>query len=407
MMKLKDSEYRFNPYAPGFFENPYPFYDRLRENDPYHRSFMGTWILTRYDDIQEALVNPNLSSDLRNWTGFDKRYKDKESIPWFVTHSVLTVDPPNHKPLKNHLNKSFLESSLKKLNAQIPAIVKQKLEKLEKLGSFDFIPEFALAVPLETIYYVFGIEEADKPIVKKWSTDISKLIEPLPILANLEAADQSIQEFSQYLKEKILQKQLDKTKDEQCFLTSLIADPHSESFEKDEYILPNLILMFMAGHETTVNLIGNGIFALLNNPDQLKLLLENPELTGSAVEEMLRYDPPQQLAWRSALCDLKIGEHSFKKGDQLMLLLGSANKDPAYFSNPHKFDIKRMPNPHLSFGKGQHSCLGSWLARLQGKIAIREFVERFPAMEITSEGVRWFSNFSFRGLEKMPILTNN
>lgn len=399
-MKVSTNEVKFNPYEPGFFSNPYPFYERLRDHDPIHYSFMGTWVLSRYKDVNELLTHNALSSDLRNWVGFEKRYKDKELIAWMINHSVLNIDPPTHTSLRSYLKKSFMPKALEELNNAIKNNVRKQLEKLEGRDEIDLINDFALPVPLSTINYIFNIPEEDQKQVKEWSSNISKLIEPLPNLSALKVANQSILDFTAYLKDRIAER---KGKNGTDFISNILNTPIDQLIDHDDYILPNLILMFAAAHETIVNLIGNGMYALLKNPDQYALLQDRPELIETAIEEMLRFDSPQQLAWRSVLEDINLVGHDFKKGEQLMLLIGAANFDPLYFPDPYKFDITRKPNKHLTFGKGKHSCMGSWMARMEAKIAIPALIRQFPNMCIDDSQTKWLKNFSFRGLERAKL----
>ncbi len=389
---------KFNPYEPGYFENPYPFYQRLRENDPVHKSFMGTWILTRNKDVSELLSDPVLSSDLRNWNGFEKRYKNKELVAWMLNRSVLNIDPPEHTSLRSYLKKSFMPKALNDLSEAIEGIVEDQIQKLKGKKEAELISEFALPVPLGTINYIFDIPEPDQKQVKAWSSNISGLIEPLPNIQALKTANQSIIDFTAYLKARIKER---KGKPSNDFISNILNTPIDQLIAEDDYVIPNLIVMFAAAHETIVNLIGNGMYALLNHPDQMELLREQPELIGSAIEEMLRYDSPQQLVWRAVLEDTTLAGQDFKKGEQLMLLLGAANFDPEAFPDPYRFDIQRTPNKHLSFGKGRHTCMGSWMARMEGKLAIPALIKHFPNMKL--EETEWLTNLSFRGLKTMKV----
>ena len=399
-MEAIEKSVRYNPFVKGFYKNPYDQYKALREQDPMHASFMGAWVVTRYEDVREAINHPLFSSDLRSWKGFEKRYKNKELIAWMLTHSVLNVDDPTHKPLRSFLKQSFMPKALSDLAQTIGINAKNRLDNIEQMDVFDLISEYALAVPLDTINDIFGIPEEDREQAKEWSTHISNLIEPLPDISRLKTANQSIKDFSAYLKNMLLTTEASGI--QEGFLGKIIHTPLKELAKTDDYVLPNLILMFAAAHETTVNLIGNGLYALLQHPEQLQHLRKNPELMDVAIEEMLRYDSPQQLAWRSATEKLVLGGQVIQKGEQVMLLLGAANRDPAHFENPNTFDITRKPNQHLSFGQGKHNCMGSWMARMQGKIALKALLERFSTIEMVGEE-QWLENISFRGMSHFPL----
>ncbi len=389
---------RFNPYQKNFQSDPYPQYRELREQDPVHKSFMGTWVLTRYRDIDAILNDAEFSSNLRNWTGFEQRYKNKEPVARLLTQSVLNTDPPAHTCLRKSVVKAFAPKDLRSLSSTITELARRRLEMLDtSSGEFDAVAGFAVPFPVEVISHVYGVAGYDRAQVKQWSVDVSGLIEPLPALRSLKDAEQSIHDFEGYLRDRLEQGPVNDT------FPACMAD----AFEKGELAmdeaLANLILMFPAGHETTVNLIGNGIYTLLRNRDQLRLLLDRPELMDSAIEEMLRYESPQQVAWRSLLADREIGGRMLRKGEQVMMILGAANRDPEVFEDPDRFDITRRPNPHLAFGTGRHTCLGSWFAKLQAKIAMRLFLDRFPHVQLADESPVWHSTLSFHGLKSLPV----
>jgi pimeloyl-[acyl-carrier protein] synthase len=389
---------RFNPYQKDFQSNPYGQYRELREQDPIHKSFMGTWVLTRYRDIESILNDADFSSDLRNWKGFEQRYRNREPVARLLTQSVLNNDPPIHTCLRKSVVKAFAPKNLGSLSDRIAEFACRRLDMLDTTnGEFDAVAGFAVPFPVEVVADVYGVAGYDRAQVKQWSVDVSALIEPLPALSNLKDAEQSIHDFEVYLRDRLEQGPVDNT------FPSCMADALEKGDLNLDETLANLILMFPAGHETTINLIGNGIYSLLRNPDQLHLLRERPELMESAVEEMLRYESPQQVAWRSLLVDREVGGIELAKGEQVMMILGAANRDPEVFADPDRFDITRRPNPHLGFGAGRHTCLGSWFAKLQAKIGLRLFLERFPRLELTEETPVWHSTLSFHGLKSLPV----
>lgn len=403
-MEPETKHVRFNPYLSGYFDDPYPYYKELRDNDPIHKSFMGSWVVTRYKDCVDILKNPDFTSDLRKWSGFEMRYKNKKLVAELLTKNVLNTSAPVHYDLRNYLKKSFMPLSIEKLSSSIQRTVDETITQLKTIPSFDLISSYALPVPLKTICYIFDIPLDKMYQVKDWSTDVSNLIEPLPDMTTLNGANNGIIEFSEYLKSRLQEKEQESGDD---FLSAILNEPLKKLIDLDSYLLPNLIMLFAAGHETTVNLIGNGIYALLQNPEQLNYLQNNPEQIETAIEELLRYDSSQQLAWRVATKEIRVGDHTFFPGEQLLLMLGSANRDPEEFSNPEKLDLSRTPNRHLSFGRGGHQCMGAWLARLQGRIAIESFVKAFPAMNYDPEQTEWLHKLSFRGLKQLQIINQD
>lgn len=391
------SDIRFNPYVPGFYDNPYPAYDRLREADPCHLSFMGAWIMSRYEDVAAGLLHPDLSSDMRTWQGFYRRYNGQDLVSWFVDHALLTMDPPHHGLLKSVLSRSFLASAQAVFDQLVPAICTSRLDAILAKRRVDFIADYALAVPLDVIFHLFEVPDADRAQVKRWSSQVSRLIEPLPNGPELGQANDAILAFSEYLQTRAKAGSL-------SLLSQITRLSQDALYAGRDYLLPNLVLLFMAGHETTVNLLGNGLWALLQNPQSWASIdPDDRKCIERLVEEMLRYDPPQQLAWRTARRDLEIGGFRFSKGDQIMFLIGAANRDPIAFDAPGTFRPDRAPNPHLSFGRGPHACIGAWFARAQGRTAFAHLLRRIPLEQLVFSNAKWSSNFSFRGLEHLTL----
>jgi cytochrome P450 len=264
-------------------------------------------------------------------------------------------------------------------------------------SDFDAIEHFALPVPVRAVSHLYQVSTKDIAQVKKWSVHVSGLIEPLPAGCALEDAEQSIAEFKAYLRGRLSEPTV-----QDCLPNRMSKILHDGLMDED-HVLANLILMFPAGHETTINLIGNGLYTLLRNPEQMAHLRRSPELIDKAVEEILRYEPPQQVAWRSVLADCEIGGKHIRKGEQLMMLLGAANRDPEVFSDPEDFDITRERNPHLSFGNSRHACLGAWFARMQGALALSLFVAEFSDVRLRAQKPAWYPTMSFHGLKSLPV----
>lgn len=391
---------RFNPYEPGFSADPYSQYRQLRENDPAHRSFMGTWVLTRYRDIESVLRDPNFSSDPRNWKGFERRYQTRPGVSDLLARSVLNVDPPAHGPLRKCVAHAFAPADMSRLTGSIETILARHLDAIEEGGeAWDAIAQFALPVPLAVVCHLYGVPADRHEQFKRWSIAVSRLIEPLPSLQALHEATDGIGEFADWLRERLAAEEPDDS------FPGCMARAVRTGRITVDHALSNLILMFPAGHETTINLIGNGLYSLLRHPDQLALLRANPDLLDDAVEEMLRYESPQQVAWRTALAPCEIGGVRIEKGEQVMALLGAANRDPEVFPDPDAFRIQRQPNPHLAFGVGAHSCLGFWFAKLQARLAFRHLLTRFPDLGLDpGRPAVWQETLSFHGLKSLPLL---
>lgn len=388
------STVRFNPFGAGFTADPYPHYRELREADPVHRSFMGTWIVTRYADVNEVLRDPGYSSELGNWEGFDRRYRRRPAVSWLLTRSVLNTDEPAHTGLRKAIVQAFGPPDQDRLDAVVREALGERLCRLRGRDSFDAIADFALPVPVHTICRVFDVAAGDAARVKRWSVGVSSLIEPLPSGPVLGDAEASVEAFKAYLRARM--------EESGDGLPPRVRRSGRRLELRDEDLLANLVLMFPAGHETTVNLIGNGLLLLLRHPAQRRRLLEDPALWPSAIEEMLRMESPQQIAWRVTLSDRELGGRRIAAGEQLMMVLGAANRDPEAFAEPDTFDVGRSPNRHIAFGTGRHACLGAWFAKMQAARALRAMIEAFPALQLAGEP-DWYPTVSFHGLRGLPV----
>jgi pimeloyl-[acyl-carrier protein] synthase len=389
------NDIRFNPFETGFTSNPYDQYRELRKSDPIHRSFMGTWIVTRYADVSTALKNPAFSSDLSKWPGFNQRYRHRESVSWLLTRSVLNQEGAAHSLLRRAIVEVFSASDQDRFQAVVGDILREHLDHLRTKSSFDAIEDFALPVPVHTICRIFDVAAEHIAKVKAWSTGVSSLIEPLPTGPKLIDAEASVEAFKNYLLDRMQHAASEG-------LPRRIGQSTVQHGIGIEDALANLVLMFPAGHETTVNLIGNGLLLLLRHPEQRDRLLEDPSLWPGAIEEILRFESPQQVAWRVALSDVELGGTFIAAGEQLMMVLGAANRDPEIFGNPDQFDISRTPNRHLALGVGRHACLGGWFARMQGQLALKALVEAFPTLELAGTPA-WYPTVSFHGMSCLPV----
>jgi len=388
---------RYNPYLPEFAGDPYPQLRALQQHDPVHRSFMGSWVVTRYHDVAPALKDPRLSSALHNWSGFAQRYEGRPAIEWLLSHSVLNTDPPQHADLRKVITKAFGASLRIDLSRHLHEFFVSQVAALQGLNEpVDAIASFALAVPLQTIAHLFGLQADEHDMVKAWSNDVAGLMEPLPTGQALDDAEASIWAFREWIEARLRCQQDERS------LPGRIGRLLRQGEIDPDYAVANLILLYPAGHETTVNLLGSGLLCLLRCPEQMARLRAAPDLLPAALEEVLRFEPPQQIAWRNALEDVEIGGTPIGKGEQLMLALGAANRDPAVFPEPDRFDIGRTPNPHLSFGRGRHACLGAWLGRLQGELGLAALLAAVD--DIALAGVpEWLPTRSFHGLKHLPV----
>jgi pimeloyl-[acyl-carrier protein] synthase len=386
----------YNPLLPAVRRDPYPTYRALRRADPVHRSLlMDTWVLTRYDDVSLLLRDQRLSVERERWKGFQALDRQPP-----VT-SMLVVDPPYHTRLRGLVSRAFTPRTVERLRGRIETFVNDTLDRAEGRGGLELIDELAYPLPVTVIAEMLGVPPADWPRFRAWSRALVASLDPLSARAagSADAVLAARDALGRYLSEIVTLRRAEPRED--LITALLLLDESGEGLTHVELVvMANLLLV--AGHETTVNLIGNGVLALLRHPEQLAMLRERPELIRGAVEELLRFDSPVQLTARVALVPFELGGQEIQAGDMLIALLGSANRDGAQFSDPDRLHLEREPNPHLSFGRGIHFCLGASLARLEAQVAIGELVSRFPRLRLTG-AVRRSPTVTLRGIRRLPL----
>ncbi len=397
--------YAFNPLHPRLYANPYPIYRRLREQDPVHRSYlMGGYALTRYPDVLSVLRDERFSADDRNQRGFEKDLErrrrlgllDPDETPGI---SMLRTDPPDHTRLRKLVSKAFTPRAVRELEPRIEQIVTQQLDAVAGSGRMDLIQQLAFPLPVIVIAELIGVPSEDGDRFKQWSTEVVKAMGVTSIqdARDSRRAGKALQAYF----ETIAAERRREPRDD--LMSGLLAAEEAGDHLTSEEVFSTLNLLLIAGNETTTNLIGNGMLALLRNPDQFERLHREPELIDSAIDELLRYDGPVQATLRSALEDVEIDGKTIARGQNALLLLGAANHDPERFAEPERLDLGRADNLHLGFGHGVHYCLGSNLARLEARYAIRALVERFPQMKLAIDEPVFRPNMILRGLESLPV----
>lgn len=383
-------------------ENPYPTYRMLREADPvFWNEALQTFIVTRHADVSAVL------RDHAQWSANrreSENFKQLKGIPddFDFPVSLLGLDPPDHTRLRNLVMKAFTPRMVERLRPRVEEIVSGLLDEAEAKGGFDLIADFAYPLPVTVIAEMLGVPPADWEKFRGWSSTLAASIDPMITREQLDAALVARNALWNYFRGIIALRRKEPRED---LISGLIAAEEEGHSLSEVELLVMLNLLLVAGHETTVNLQGNGVLALLRNPDQFDRLRRHPELIETAIEEMLRYDSPVQLTSRVAAADTGLGDKSLRQGQTVMLLLGAANHDPEVYADPEKMDISRTPNPHLSFSRGIHFCLGAPLARLEGQVAIGAMVERFPNLRLANsdEPVQWREQLILRGLETLPL----
>jgi cytochrome P450 len=393
--------------TPEFLQNPYALYERMRRKQPVYPGTQGVWYLTRYADVEAALRDPRLSTDGERQRRWFQQYANVEfserlnSLGERLGRSMLNTDPPDHTRLRKLVNKAFTPRRVETLRPRIEAIVAGLLDAVIASGpSFDLIAALAYPLPITIVCELLGVPAADRDRIRQWSRAMvdQRITQPTP--ANLERMEQAMGEFADYLDDLIRRRRAVPGND---LLSGLLAaEERGDQLTNDE-LLSTCFLLLIAGHETTINLIGNGMLALLRHPDQLHRLQEQPVLICSAVEELLRYDSPVQMTLRIASGAVELGGVALDEGEGLWAMIGAANRDPERFADPDRLDVARPDPRHLSFGGGPHFCLGAPLARLEGQIVIGMLVQRFPTLRLTTDMVQWRPNPGLRGLESLPV----
>src|SRR5712692_5200080 len=391
---------------PRFLDDPYPLYRALREHDPVHRMPYGSYFLSRYDDCAAVYREvATWSSDKK--VDFRPNFGDSLLYEHHTT-SLVFNDPPYHTRVRKLLAPAFTPRALKALQPRVEALVDRLLDAAAERGRFDLIDDFAAAIPVQLIGDMLGVPQAERGPLRDWSLAILGALEPVLSREQFARGTGAIAEFKDYLVDLVRRRLREKNSDEAEILSTLIGasafDPRSagERLSPGE-LLHNCIFLLNAGHETTTNLIGNGLVALSGNPVQKKRLIENPDLIKTAVEEILRFESSNQLGNRMTTEHVELGGITLSAGTPLTLCIGAANRDPKQFTDPENLDIGRTPNRHLAFGTGAHQCAGMALARLEGAIAISRFLARFPDYALSGAPVRG-GRVRFRGFSRVPCV---
>ncbi len=387
---------QFNPLLPEVIENPYPLYHRLRAENPVHQTPGGMWVLSRYDDIAVILRDPRFGR-----RGFQELISARFGGPG-LGRSMLLQDPPDHTRLRSLVNKAFTPRVIEGLRGRIQQMVDGLLDAVAGRGAMELIADLAYPLPVSVICEMVGVPAGDRGRFGQWSNDIARsfdaLIFPNPeVIARASAASAAI---GAYFHDLVAERRRAPRAD---LLSALIAVEEAGERLSTEELFATAILLFLAGHETTANLIGNGVLALLRHPAELRRLRDDPALIESAVEELLRYDSPVQRVSRMVYEDVLIGGRSIPKGSLVLALLGAANRDPAHFPEPDRLDVTRRDNRHLAFGWGIHFCLGAPLARLEAQMTIGTLLRRLPRLALATEQVEWRQTATLRGLAGLPL----
>lgn len=428
--------------------DPYPLYRRLRERDPLHATPFGVWLVTRYDDATALLRDPRLSSDLGGAAGSPAsvvvdgsparrlaamghlaaellgyaglgligrvpsliragaalvRAPAQQPGPFgqLAAKALLLRDPPDHTRLRRLVSRAFTPRVVDSLAPRVEELAERLLDQASAEATFDLMARFAYPLPLTVICELLGIDPGDQKLLIAWSQALALGLDPVRVLTDPSAArraDQAAVELGDHLRRLIQARRVDPADD---LLSKLAAATREDDALSDDEIAVMCALLLIAGHETTVNLIGNGLVALLRQPEAFGRWREDPTLGEAAVEELLRFDGPVQTATRRALASIDIGERTIPAGDLIMVVIGAANHDPRHFEDPDRLVLDRSPNQHVAFGSGIHYCLGAALARLEVRTAMPILLRHHP--RFASSTLRWRPTLAIRGLQELPV----
>ncbi len=400
----------FNPFDPAFRADPYPFYDRLRTEDPVHVSPFGFTVLTRYDDVARALRGAEFARDIEAHVPVPldparqaRRDRFQQRIAeGRAAKTILNLDPPDHTRLRRLVTLAFTPSAIERLRPRVQQLVDDVLDTAAERGSMELVDELAFTMPFQVISDLLDLPTDRSDDVRDWSQALTASLEPTADEAVLDAAERASQLMGEYVGDVIEHRRTHLGTD---LLSALLQVEEQGDRLSTAELLSFVILLYVAGHETTVNLIGNGTLALLRHPDEMRRWAADPSMDGQAIDELLRYDGPVQQTVRVPLRPVSFGDVDVAPNTMVMTVLGAANHDPAVFDDPHTLRLDR-PNArnHLAFAAGVHYCLGASLAKLEATVAIGTLIRRFPGLELAGDP-SWRDRLTIRGVDRLPLTT--
>jgi len=388
-----------SPMLPENRPDPYPIYDFIREREPVHHAPDGSWVLTRYDHSAALLRDPRFSTNPARLTeGPDPA--SMGPIRQVGSSLMMFLDPPDHTRLRSLVSQAFTPRMVEALRPRIQLLVDELLDAVVESGEMDVLADLAYPLPTVVICEMLGVPPEDREKFKGWSADASRLLDGYLDKAAMDKGMVAGMYLFQYFTDLVDDRRRQPHDD---LLSALLAAEAGGERLTHAELLSTATLLFVAGFETTMNLVGNGTLALLRNPDQMTRMRRDPTLIRTGVEELLRYDGPVHVTARIATEDLEIDGYSIREGEQVVAMLGAANRDPAQFPDPHRLDVARTPNRHLAFGGGPHFCLGASLARLEAQLAFETMLRRLPDLELHTEAPTYRDHFVIRGVTELKV----
>ncbi len=405
----------FDPGRPEVRADPYALFRALRRQDPVHWSTaLGAWVLTRYDDVKGAVNDPRFSADrispFRDSLAGDARARISDLLAILGDWMVFN-DPPRHTRLRALVGKVVTPRLGEQLRGFVEQVVGDLIDRIEAAAvaagdggaaRLDLIRDFGYPLPVMVIARLLGVPAADQERFKYWSDELASFVGSAQEMPDKRGrAEAAIGEMAEYFRAQIARRRADPGDD---ILSALIAAEERGASLSEAELIGTCTLLLFAGHETTTNLIGNGMLALLRHPDQMRALADRPELAESAVEELLRYDGPTPAMARIARQDVALAGGTIRAGDRVFAMLGGANRDPARFDDPEALNLARPDNRHVAFGYGIHFCLGAPLARLEARIAFGALIERLPGLALAGPEPEWIDSVALRGVKSLELV---
>jgi cytochrome P450 len=394
----------------NFYSNPYPVYEYLRSHDPVHWSSQwGGWLLTKYKDVSAVLRDVEHFSNVGRMSKFLNQLPEdvRKELKPFEDHfqrGLINSDPPDHTRIRAVLSKSFTPRLIESQRARVQVLVNDLLDAVAETGGMDVIADFAFLLPTAVIGDMLGIPLGDRAQFKKWADDINSFVGTGSAVSQSGGqAQKSLLELREYFRGLIESR---RSYPQEDLITTLASAEDQGRLCNDGELLSACVTLLLAGYETTMSFIGNATLALLNHPLQLEKAVQEPSLFPNAIEELLRFDGPIHRQWRVAAADFQLDGKQIAKGQLVGAMLGAANRDPEQFPDPDRLDINRRNVRHVAFGFGIHFCLGAPLARLEGEIALRSLLLRFPGMRLANRELSWRQEITIHGLKSLPILLN-
>lgn len=395
---------RFNPFLPEHRRDPHLTWRRLRDAEPvYFHKALSCWICTRYDDVLHVLRDKNFSTDrsdvpLMKW--ITRLARNDETFSALMLRNLLTIDGEEHARLRGLVSKAFTPRRVERLRPRLEAMVEELLDRAGEAGEMEAVRDLAHPLPVNAIAELLGVPASDRDLFRAWSQDLVQLLDPLQGRGGAKPMRRAAHGLFDYFRPLLAARRAQPSDD---LLSAMIAAEENGRSLDELDLLALSSLLLVAGHETTSNLIGSAVVALLRHPDERKRLQDDPGLLGSAIDEVLRFESPIQLTDRAALADCEIGGQPIRKDQLVAVVLAAANRDPDHFPDPDRFDVGRADNHHLAFGQGNHFCLGSQLAKLEAEVAIGALLRRFPDFSGPPDPPAWRRSMIIRGPEAVPI----